>query len=85
MKFFAIPTPLIVLWRLELLSPNLLKKFNILFNNMKIIYNDDYFLQAVKQHTSKFIFKHVSDQELINKVTNLIRVEYENEFKESAA
>ena len=52
---------------------------------MKIIYNDDYFLQAVKQHTSKFIFKYVSDQELINKVTNLIRVEYENEFKESAA
>ena len=56
-----------------------------LFNNMKIIYNNDYFLQAVKQHTSKSIFKYVPDQELVNKVSNLIRVEYENEFKDSAA
>lgn len=57
----------------------------VLSKNMKIINNYNFFLQTVKTHTAKSLYKFTSDQEIIDHVTNLITEEYENEFTERAA
>ena len=57
----------------------------VLSKNMKIINNYNFFLQTVKTHTTKSLYKFTSDQEIIDQVTNLITEEYENEFTERAA